>query len=36
MTNELFAIEMAYRLVKQGIPFRDAYLTVAKEFFEKH
>jgi argininosuccinate lyase len=32
MTNELFATEKAYRLVKQGIPFRDAYLTVAKEF----
>jgi argininosuccinate lyase len=36
MTNELFATEKAYRLVKQGIPFRDAYLTVAKEFFDNH
>ena len=32
MTNELFATEKAYRLVKQGMPFRDAYLAVAKEF----
>ena len=32
MTNELFATEKAYRLVKQGMPFRDAYLTIAKEF----
>jgi argininosuccinate lyase len=32
MTDELFAYEKAYRLVRQGIPFRDAYLTVAKEF----
>jgi argininosuccinate lyase len=34
MTSELFATEKAYRLVKQGIPFRDAYLAVAKEFSE--
>jgi argininosuccinate lyase len=34
MTDELFAAEKAYRLVKQGMPFRDAYLTVAKEFFD--
>ena len=32
MTNELFATEKAYRLVKQGMSFRDAYLAVAKEF----
>lgn len=32
MTNELFATEKAYRLVQQGMPFRDAYLTVAREF----
>lgn len=32
MTDELFAYEKACRLVRQGIPFRDAYLTVAKEF----
>ncbi|MBW1691065.1 MAG: argininosuccinate lyase [Deltaproteobacteria bacterium] len=31
MTNELFATEKAYQLVKQGIPFREAYLTVVKE-----
>jgi argininosuccinate lyase len=36
MTNELFATETAYRLVKQGIPFKDAYLTVAKELFDNH
>ena len=34
MTNDLFATEKAYRLVRQGIPFRDAYLTVAKEFLD--
>jgi argininosuccinate lyase len=34
MTNELFATEKAYHLVRQGMPFRDAYLTVAKEFFD--
>lgn len=32
MTDELFAYEKVSRLVRQGMPFRDAYLTVAKEF----
>ena len=29
---ELFATEEAYRLVKQGLPFRDAYRKVAEKF----
>jgi argininosuccinate lyase len=32
MTPELFATQEAYELVMQGIPFRDAYRTVAKRF----
>jgi len=32
MTKELFATEEAYRLVKKGIPFREAYKQVAKKF----
>ena len=36
MTDELFVTEKAYRLVRQGMPFRDAYLAVAKEFFGNH
>ncbi len=31
MTQELFATEKAYKLVKKGIPFRDAYRKVAEE-----
>lgn len=34
MTPELFATEKAYRLVQSGIPFRDAYRTVAEELFK--
>jgi|SaaInlV_200m_DNA_6_1039755.scaffolds.fasta_scaffold00062_19 argininosuccinate lyase len=30
LTDELFATEKVYDLVKQGVPFRDAYLKVAK------
>lgn len=30
MTDELFATEKVYELVKSGIPFRDAYLKVAQ------
>jgi len=30
MTDELFATEKVYELVKQGLPFRDAYLKIAK------
>ncbi|MCK4812590.1 MAG: argininosuccinate lyase [Candidatus Marinimicrobia bacterium] len=31
MTDEIYATEKAYRLVRNGIPFRDAYKQVAKE-----
>lgn len=34
MTDELFATEKAYKLVEQGMPFRDAYRQVAKEIFK--
>ena len=30
MTDELFATEKVYELVKKGVPFRDAYLKIAK------
>jgi len=30
MTDELFATEKAYRLVEEGVPFREAYRQVAK------
>lgn len=32
MTKELYATERAYELVKQGLPFRDAYRKVKEEF----
>jgi len=32
LPKELFATEEAYRLVKRGLPFRDAYRRVAKKF----
>ncbi len=32
LTPELFATEEAYKLVKQGLPFRDAYRRVAEKF----
>jgi len=32
MTKELFATERACELVRQGMPFRDAYRRVADEF----
>jgi len=32
MTEDLFATEQAYKLVKKGMPFRDAYRTVSKNF----
>ena len=32
MTPELFATEKAYKLVEKGMPFRDAYKKIAKEF----
>ncbi len=31
MTKELYATEEAYKLVKKGIPFRDAYKEIAKK-----
>lgn len=34
MTGELFATERAYEMVKQGVPFRDAYLKVAQSLKE--
>jgi argininosuccinate lyase len=33
-TDEVFATQRVYELVKQGIPFRDAYRQVAAELFE--
>ena len=36
MTSELFATHKAYDLVKQGVPFREAYQKVAKEFFKSN
>lgn len=32
MTKELFATEKVYELVKKGIPFREAYKQISKEF----
>jgi len=32
MSEELFATAEVYRLVEQGVPFRDAYLTVSKKY----
>ncbi|MFH1607397.1 MAG: argininosuccinate lyase [Nanoarchaeota archaeon] len=32
MTKELFATEGAYKLVKKGVPFREAYKLVSKKF----
>ena len=32
MTDELFATEEAYRLVQEGVPFREAYRRVAERF----
>ena len=32
MTKELFATEKAYELVKKGVPFREAYKKISKEF----
>jgi argininosuccinate lyase len=31
---ELFATEEAYRLVQSGVPFRDAYQTIARKFMK--
>ena len=35
MTEELFATARAYRLVQQGMPFREAYRTIAAEYRQK-
>lgn len=32
MTKELYATEEAYRLVKEGMSFRDAYIEVGKKY----
>ncbi|MEA1994356.1 MAG: hypothetical protein U9N35_08225 [Euryarchaeota archaeon] len=32
MTEELYATENAYQLVKKGIPFRDAYKKISRNF----
>ena len=34
MTEELFATEKVYKLVKEGMPFRQAYQKIAKEYVE--
>ncbi|MDD5092098.1 MAG: hypothetical protein PHQ23_14425 [Candidatus Wallbacteria bacterium] len=34
MTEELYATERAYRLVSQGMPFREAYRQVARDLAE--
>lgn len=34
MSSELYATERAYELVRQGVPFREAYRTVGQEFEE--
>jgi hypothetical protein len=31
MSDELFATEKVYQLVKDGLPFRDAYAQVKRE-----
>ena len=35
MTDELFVTERVFQLLKQGMPFRDAYRTIADEFASK-
>jgi len=35
MTPELYATEEAYRLVKKGVPFRDAYRKIGEKFSKK-
>jgi len=32
LTKELYATEEAYKLVKKGIPFREAYKKVSRKF----
>ncbi len=35
MTDELYATERAYKLVTQGMSFRDAYREIAKAYVKK-
>ena len=35
MTDELFATEQAYNMVKEGIPFRQAYRKIADQLIKK-
>ena len=35
LTKDLFATDEVYNLVKEGIPFRDAYRTIAKKLSDK-
>jgi len=35
MTKELFATEETYKLVKEGMPFREAYKEIGKKYSEK-
>jgi argininosuccinate lyase len=35
MTEELYAAEAAYKLIQNGVPFRDAYTQVAKKIAKK-
>ena len=35
MTEEIYATEEAYRLVKEGVPFRDAYRQIGKKYVDR-
>ncbi len=35
LTSEVYATQKVYELVKKGVPFRDAYRTVSKEYADK-
>ncbi|MEK6869846.1 MAG: argininosuccinate lyase, partial [Nanoarchaeota archaeon] len=32
LTNEIYSTEEAYKLVKKGVPFREAYKKVSRKF----
>ena len=36
MTEELYATEEAYKLIKKGIPFRDAYKEISKDYKQEY
>ncbi len=36
MTEELYATEKAYKLIKKGIPFRDAYSEISKDYKQEY